>query len=121
VATDATRTLFVVVAVSFAVATPLSACKIGPAGRIAHDANKSAQVGKPYAYSADGMVHVSRTPSDSFWFAACGDDAKNGVTVEREGQVAFTPKEARTYRLCVEVRTAGGVDDTYEFDVTAAP
>lgn len=99
----------------------LGACKLGPPGQIAHDAAATAQVGKPYSYSADGMVHVSRTPSDSFWFAPCGDDAASGFAVEREGKVTFTPKDARVYKLCVELRTSTSVNDRYEFEVTATP
>jgi len=103
------------------IAGALDGCKIGPPGQIAHDAAATAQVGKPYSYAADGMVHVSRTPSDSFWFAACGDDASSGFAVEREGKVTFTPKAARVYKLCVELRTSAGADDKYEFEVTASP
>lgn len=97
----------------------LAGCKLGPAGRIAHDANKDAHAGEPYSYSADGLVHVSRTPSDSFWFSPCGDDSTSGFAVDREGNVTFTPKEARVYNLCIELRTAAGVDDTYRFEVVA--
>ncbi len=97
----------------------LLACKLGPPGRIAHDANKTAQVNQAYSYSADGQVHLTRTPSDSFWFATCGEDSASGFNVDREGHVTFTPKEARVYKLCVEVRTAAGADDSYSFEVTA--
>ncbi len=98
----------------------LGCCKLGPPGRIAHDANKTAQVGQPYSYSPDGAVHLTQTPSDSFWFATCGADSASGFEVDREGHVAFTPKEARVYKLCVELRTAAGADDTYSFEVTAS-
>ncbi len=99
----------------------LGACKLGPPGRIAHDANKTAKVGQPYEYAPDKMVHTTQTPSDSFWFSPCGDDKANGFDVAREGQVTFTPKEARVYDVCVELRTAAGADDTYQFRVTATP
>ncbi|HSQ62291.1 MAG TPA: hypothetical protein VLM85_03725 [Polyangiaceae bacterium] len=102
-------------------AAALGACKLGPPGHIAHDANTTAKVGQPYEYSPDKMVHMTQTPSDSFWFAPCGDDKASGFDVAREGQVTFTPREARAYELCVELRTAAGADDTYKFKVTAAP
>ncbi len=109
------------VALAVVVLALAGGCRKMPQGTITHDASPKAQVGKPYEYNALGKVRLTKVPEDSFWFIACGDDAASGFAVAREGQITFTPKEARTYHLCVSLTTVDGESDTYHFDVTAAP